>query len=171
MKDFMVDALILLMRDHTYHSITIGQITSKAGVNRSTYYRNFQSKEEIIKRFYCRILDEGVSRVSAPDTIDLENYLTLMFRTFYEQKDALLSIHGDGLSYLLLDALNRHFSFHRQLEQGSFTDKMPLYYHTGGIFNNFLLWFDCNMEPTPEEFAKAALEVYPADRRPMLLQT
>ena len=91
MKDFMVDALILLMRDHSYHSITIGQITSKAGGNRATYYRNFQSKEEIIKRFYCRILDEGVSRVSMPETIVLENYLVLMFHAFYEQKDALLT--------------------------------------------------------------------------------
>ena len=169
MKDFMVDALILLMRDHSYHSITIGQITSKAGVNRSTYYRNFQSKEEIIKRFYCRILDEGVSRVSMPETIVLENYLVLMFHAFYEQKEALLSIHSNGLSYLLLDALNQHFTFYQQLEQGSFTEKMPLYYHTGGIFNHFLLWFNYAMGPTPEEFAKAALLVYPPKQRPLLL--
>lgn len=169
MKEYMVDALILLMQEKPYHEITIGQITDKAGVNRSTYYRNFQSKEEIVKRFYCRILEQGVSRVSNPDTIGLESYLSLMFHTFFEQKDALLSIHGGGLSYLLLDALNRHFSVYQKLEQSAFTDKIPLYYHTGGIFNTFLLWFDYNMEPTPEEFVKAALAVYPPKQRPMLL--
>lgn len=169
MKDYMVDALILLLRKQPYQSITVGQIAAKAGVNRSTYYRNFQSKEDIIKRYYCRILEQGLSRIENPDTIGMEPYLIQMFQTFYEQKEALLTVHRNGLSYLLLDALNNHFAFHRNLEQGTFVEKMPLYYHTGGIFNNFLLWFDCNMEATPEEFAKAALLVYPSSHRPMLL--
>lgn len=169
MKDYMVDALILLLQKQPYQEITIGQITDKAGVNRSTYYRNFQNKEDIIKRFYCRILEQGISKIENPNTIGMERYLIQMFQTFYEQKETLLNIHRNGLSYLLLDALNGHFTFHKKLDQGSFIEKMPLYYHTGGIFNSFLLWFDCNMEATPEEFAKAALTVHPPTHRPMLL--
>ena len=83
MKDYMVDALILLLRKQPYQSITVGQIAAKAGVNRSTYYRNFQSKEDIIKRYYCRILEQGLSRIENPDTIGMEPYLIQMFQTFY----------------------------------------------------------------------------------------
>ena len=47
-KECIVTALIELMKVRDYHSISITEITHKAGVSRMTYYRYFSSKEEIL---------------------------------------------------------------------------------------------------------------------------
>ena len=48
MKEYITEALLQLMKKKEFEKLTIEEITSKAGVNRSTYYRNFKSKEMII---------------------------------------------------------------------------------------------------------------------------
>ena len=40
----------------------------------------------------------------------------------------------------------------------------------GGVFNNFILWFDCNMEPVPEIFAEIAAKICLPNAKPVLLQ-
>lgn len=44
LKLYISEALILLLEKKEFSEITIKEITKKAGVNRSTYYRNFKSK-------------------------------------------------------------------------------------------------------------------------------
>lgn len=56
-KDYISQALLLLMQKKSYSQITIQEITKEAGVNRSTYYRNFNSKETIIQYVFGEIID------------------------------------------------------------------------------------------------------------------
>ena len=53
MKEYMAESLLWLLQRKAFADISISEITDKAGVNRATYYRNFTSKEEIV-RFYLR---------------------------------------------------------------------------------------------------------------------
>ena len=50
-KECIVTALIELMKVRDYASITITDLTRKAGVSRMAYYRNYTSKEDIISKF------------------------------------------------------------------------------------------------------------------------
>ena len=143
-RDYVVEALLILMHTKDYNSITIGQITEKAGVNRSTYYRNFYSKEDIIRRFYARLLEKSLDSLDENVKSTMRSYLKVHFNTFYEKKDELLLIHKAGLSYLLLDVLNMIFIDKQHLEH-DFIKEISVYYHTGGIFNSFLLWFEKGM--------------------------
>lgn len=52
MCDYLAQALLILLKDHEFDQITISQLTEKAGVNRSTYYRHFASKQQLAQ--YCR---------------------------------------------------------------------------------------------------------------------
>ena len=47
-KDCIATALIKLMKQKKYEDITITDIANTAGVSRVTYYRNYNSKEDII---------------------------------------------------------------------------------------------------------------------------
>lgn len=167
-RDYVVEALLILMRSKDYNSITIGQITDKAGVNRSTYYRNFDTKEDIIRRFYARLLEKSLSSMDENDKASTRDYLRVHFNTFFENKNELLLIHKAGLSYLLLDVLNTVFIDKQQLET-DFIKELSVYYHTGGIFNSFLLWFEKGMSISPDDFASICAEVYPSSKKPMLL--
>jgi len=167
-RDYVVEALLILMHTKDYNSITIGQITEKAGVNRSTYYRNFDSKEDIIRRFYARLLEKSLDSMGENAKASTRSYLKVHFNTFYEKRDELLLIHKAGLSYLLLDVLNMIFIDKQHLEH-DFIREISIYYHTGGIFNSFLLWFEKGMSISPDDFASICAEIFPSEKKPMLL--
>lgn len=57
-KDKIVQSLIELMETHEFEEITVKDISELAEVNRSTYYRNFKSKEDIIKYKLESMMDE-----------------------------------------------------------------------------------------------------------------
>jgi AraC-like DNA-binding protein len=42
------------LQEHDYYAIDVTKISKKAGVSRATFYRIFQSKEEIIKAYFER---------------------------------------------------------------------------------------------------------------------
>lgn len=54
-KSYIADALLILMTKKDYKDITIGEIVDKAGVNRSTYYRHFEKKDDVIRYFLDKI--------------------------------------------------------------------------------------------------------------------
>ena len=47
-KNSIVNALIDLMREKNFEAISVSEITARAGVSRVSYYRNFDSKEDIL---------------------------------------------------------------------------------------------------------------------------
>ena len=57
MCDYIVEAMFILLREKDFESIRICDIASLAGVNRSTYYRHFRSRQDIA-RLYCQRLLE-----------------------------------------------------------------------------------------------------------------
>ncbi|MCR5505964.1 MAG: TetR/AcrR family transcriptional regulator [Bacilli bacterium] len=54
-------ALLKLMDEKPYQSISITEICDKAGVSRMAYYRNYNSKEEILTK-HAEMIVEGVKK-------------------------------------------------------------------------------------------------------------
>lgn len=165
MKGYMADALLILMREKVYADITIGEITTKAGVNRSTFYRNFDSKDEIIKHYVKQIIYSHKASLPERQT-SIEDYLLGMFAYYYGYKNELLMIHEAKVTYIMLDTFNETFSAIRAdtTPEGQYAT----HYHTGGIYNTFLLWFEGGMTETPAEMAEITMSYYPANLRPYL---
>ena len=44
-------ALSQLLKEKSFSSITVSELTKKAGVSRMTYYRNYSSKEDIFEAY------------------------------------------------------------------------------------------------------------------------
>lgn len=168
MKDYIADSLLLFMRNKPYDVITIGEIAAKAGVNRSTYYRNFESKEDIIKYYFMRIINEYLDTLDTSKAIGIQEYLTGMFAVFKQYQQPLLLIYQRGVAYHILDALNTAFAL--ETDSHTFDELLSVSYHTGGIFNSFQLWFSDNMEKSPAEMVEAILSTLPPGFTPMLMR-
>lgn len=160
-KQYLAESLLILMSSRPYAKITVAQIADRAGVNRSSYYRHFESKEDIL-RFYLRaVMAEYLAAFRRGRRHDYPSYLLQMFRTFYGHRDDLLLIHKNGLSHLLLDVLNEGFRFD-EIEASSDRDRQyEAAYHIGGIYNDMLLWMRHRMEETPEQMTASALSFRP----------
>ena len=169
MKEYMAESLFRLLQRKAFADISISEITDKAGVNRATYYRNFTSKEEIV-RFYLRgIMGSFLEEYETHDEISLETYLFGLFSHFFTYRLQLLALYQNGLSHLFLDVFNELFE-ERQSEK--FHDpetQFNLFYHIGGIYHFFVLWLAHDMKETPAHLAKIAASNFPANAKPLLL--
>lgn len=165
MKGYMAEALLILMDKKDYADIAISEITEKAGVNRSTFYRNFKSKDEIIKYFFNQIIYKHYVSVT-PNSTSIPDYLLEMFTHYYNYKKELLLMYKANITYIILDALNESFlAIHSDTTvEGCYATR----YHTGGIYNVFLLWFDGGMKEKPIEMAKISWSYFPANLRPYM---
>lgn len=62
-KEKLTDALFLLMEKDSFSDITILQITQYANVSRATFYRNFETKEDIIRYSVSKKANEFIEHI------------------------------------------------------------------------------------------------------------
>lgn len=166
MKSYIVEALLILMSEKEFQSITVEEIVTKAGVNRSTYYRHFNGKDDVIFYFLDSVMREYLEKAKLQKP-DLKTYLQNIFGHFLIYKKQLLIIYHAGLSVILLSVLEKYF--HSQIDTcKSLEEQYKVSFYIGGIFNHFLMWFSRNMKESPEEMAEYALLVLPSQFVPYL---
>ncbi|MDO5294492.1 MAG: TetR/AcrR family transcriptional regulator [bacterium] len=169
MKEYIIESFLLLLQENKYEQITIGEITVKAGVNRSTYYRHFNSKDDIICAYFENLLVDYMDNAFVPDLSALEDYLLPLFTIMYKNKKELMCIHKSGHSHLLLHVFNKYF-ITRNNNSSNLTT-LQFYYHAGGIFNINQFWFDQDMNIPPKEMAKLAVNTFPKEYLPLVQRT
>ncbi|WP_302610262.1 TetR/AcrR family transcriptional regulator [uncultured Mitsuokella sp.] len=160
-QSYIVEALLLLLKKKSYGKITIAQIAEKAGVNRSSYYRHFETKEDIIRFFLKGIMEEYQAAYEKRPDKSFAAYMHQCFTTFYAYREDLLTIHRAGLSFLLLDVLEDCFRFQDIPDVVGSPKQFEVSYHIGGIFNNMLLWLRHGMQETPDQMTAIALSFKP----------
>ncbi len=168
MKQYISESLLLLMENKRYSDISIEEITQKAGVNRSTYYRNFSSKEEVIKFFIEEIMNAFIENYSNMKSKSLFTYLNSLFEYFYKFKAQLILIYQNELFYVALEVFNRIFEKQQPQKFSDNKELYGLYYHIGGIYNFFILWLTHGMIEPPEELTQIAMAIFPPGTRPRL---
>lgn len=141
-RERIVAALTELMSTQDYATITITQITQKAGVSRMTYYRNYSSKEDILRKFmddvgdciHAKIVDQVLHK-------DAYQYYYTLFETLGEYAALVNAALTAGLDGLILDCISRNMdlTFLGTLEH-PVAEKYLLRYHAGAFFHVFIEW-------------------------------
>lgn len=159
MKSYIVDALLILMKQKNYTDITVSEIVKKAGVNRSTYYRHFEAKEDIIKYFLDNISKDILEWDKAKEN-NFEEHLVNVYRHYYRHRKQMMTIYRNGLSILFLDILKKYLGADAHKDEEA-SIQYAIAFHIGGTFNHFMLWFSRDMSDSPEEMAAYTLAVLP----------
>ena len=162
----IVQSLLLLLQDKSIEEISVKEIVEKAGVNRSTYYRHFGTKQDVVRHFYRLRLDEYLSCVSAD--ISARAYLTGMFESFLRYKKELILLDQRGLSFLLLEELNTRIAQVHGNNKAAI-HSLACNYHIGGVFNSFRYWLFEDMATPPDKLAHQCMMFLPRDFYPHLL--
>ena len=105
LKECMADALLQLMLKKDFARITVNEIADAAGVNRSTWFRNFANKNEAITfklvRMWYRWADEHGIKEHHRYTIENAG---VFFAFNYSIKDILDVIHRAELQSCIYEA-------------------------------------------------------------------
>src|ERR687893_810862 len=113
-RRLIVDALLALMQEKRYDRITVQEIIDRADVGRTTFYAQFQSKEDVLQSEFARVLDllHEEHCVSVEDPID-HLLPSLGFLRHIQEHQSLFSalLRGRG-SDLHEQAVHRHLRDH-----------------------------------------------------------
>ena len=98
-KKWISDALTELMRKKPFDEITVKDITDKAGVARLTFYRHFETKEEVLNYRFQELFSEYLSTLENTEAKNLLEALTICFTYWKKNTTQIITLKENGLSW------------------------------------------------------------------------
>ena len=164
-KAEITQALLILMQKHPYSEITVKQIILEARLARKTFYRNFDSKDDVLLSLIRGILREYFDIVNNAKG----DVLTTIFSYADKHRELLLLLDRNDMLHIPLSCMNEYApmlgsSQNRQLNPFAklFEGLDPGYLiamNIGAVWNVISLWIHRGMEDEPEE-VRATIEQY-----------
>ena len=147
-RESITEALILLMQKQPYDSITVTELTRKAGVGRVSFYRNYKSKDDIL----IQKLDEvGVDWWRRQSGQPGANYAYALACHGQTIREILLLLYRHNLRHLLLTNIwNCCGPSPEDGVRGAYSKAVL----AGAIFGLCDEWISREMVETPEEIGQ-----------------
>lgn len=145
-RESIVDALFGLLENKDYQDITMAEIADRAGVNRSTCYRNMGSKDGILTSFYESLTDRHLAMYRSMSERKDDDYFRAIFVTYYSEKERLIICQRKGVLHLMIGILEDRMI----RASGGGDDRYSVAYHVGGIYGFLSKWISGGMEEPPE---------------------
>lgn len=154
-KDSITDALLTLLKNKTLDKITITEITNKAGVGRVSFYRNFDSKEDIIDKYLEKVTDEFIQNSGIDfKNNDVKTYITILFNHLEKHKDFANSLYKSNCLYLVEKQFKRIFE-----KKNYDYNEYKRQFYIGGVYNIYHYWLVSGFKETPEELANNLVDL------------
>ena len=96
-KESLTEALFILMRNKPFEEITITEISKLAGVSRISFYRNFDSKEDVLVKYLFEKSMDAFSKYQAQST---QEKLIAMFKSIDHLHEVVDLLYQQNLSHL-----------------------------------------------------------------------
>jgi len=147
----ITEALFLLMKDQDFSRITITDITKKAGVGRVSFYRNFDSKEDVIQKYLDRLTLEFKNDLHIDQIRDNHRlYVSAIFNHLGQHKELITMLDAAGLLHIIKQEFDRAF-----LTLKSARLPESVCYMTAGAYYNLLYyWMNNGFKETPDELSQ-----------------
>lgn len=162
-KKSIEDAFFVLLKDKNFSEITVTDIVKKADVARTSYYRNFHSREDIITEYIERLREEidlafEYSEKTFGDTLNIQT-LTVHISYYLKEKHNILLLYENGFGTLMLDETNRYIEEAFGDMCCNSIERYHLYFTSGAIFNAMIQWLKSGAKETPGEMAQIIMEL------------
>lgn len=153
-KKNITESLFLLMQKKELSEITVTEIIKKAGVARASFYRNYQSKEEVLSVLIDDILEKYLDgRDFSAVKYDSYEGVRKTFSYFEKYQKYALGLHRCGFTALLCEKLN---AFH-ELVAGSMPvdsiERYSIYIFMGALLNTALSWLSGGKKESVDEIS------------------
>lgn len=140
-KKCITNTLFRLMQTKSLSDITITELVQGAGVARASFYRNYESKEDVLVTLIQDVLELFRQEMhEGPQGLYSYENILLSFQFFYKYRSYILDLYRSGFALAILEELNR---FHESIAgtmRFSSTEKYTLYMYIGALFNTAITW-------------------------------
>lgn len=155
----LIDAMLRLMEHESVAKISITELCDAAGVTRTTFYRIFHSKEDVLSAWIRDVALEFMEKHALELRRDeLRSYIVLLFQYLKTYAPSCKRIDNEGLSYLIADEFDATFSEVYEETLGTYNTA----FLAGGLYHVYILWLHDGCKETPEQIGELIVpSVYP----------
>lgn len=161
-KKWIIDALFILMEQKRFEKISITEIVNRAGVSRLTFYRNFESKEQILLLHFDLLFDKYLESAKE-NSGDLHLTIKHCFEFWGEHTGENNLLIKNDLTPLLYQSFDRYLDQLLKklglLNEFSYFQKKFL---TGGIISVMLEWVINPRGRNPDDMANMIMKICPS---------
>ncbi len=163
-RQWLIQSLLDLMDKKEYSEITVTEIAEHAQLSRRTFYRIFNSKEELLEQYFSAIFSEYVSCFDKSVCYSMEEIIKIFFTFCEKHIDFLKLLQKNHLLYDLLEQFNLilpviHDTVRgdRAIYQTALEKKIALLASAGALWNILAEWIQMKNRPAPEEISRIIL--------------
>ncbi len=104
-KKQITAALLALLKEKPLSEISISELTSRAEIGRVSFYRNYGSKEDILKEESDRLIGEwGKLYESNPESAP-QTLFPSLFDFYRDHKDFYTTLYEAGMSSIMMETI------------------------------------------------------------------
>lgn len=159
-KSWLVNALLKLMKDKNFSSISIKEIAESAQLDRRTFYRHFNSKDELLIYYIDILSKEYFEKMSSHKELSISTVTYTYFEFWEKHMDFLNVIYKNNLQIYILNSYNQYMSKLYGILKPEISNsikhdyKYGLAFKIGGFWNILFEWIKDDARIEPEEMAK-----------------
>lgn len=163
-KKKITEALFVLLKGKKISEITISDIAAESKTARSTYYRNFKTKEDIISEFMNNMHDEIITPNEFSDSNMVFNcdYMIAGFEKSLtacsKNRDYILTMYHNGFGSLILELLNRYIEESIGDMPAKSIKRYKLYFIAGAVYNVLIKWLEDGAQESSKKIAALCAE-------------
>jgi AcrR family transcriptional regulator len=158
-RAFLVEALLILMKEKKIQDISISELCLKAGVSRMGFYRNYNYREDIIIEYLDYLFGNYMKELQKKEILTLYDFAESFFRHFKQHKNFITSLIRSEIQTLLLDSFSRYlqeidinFSNLNSIDDNiSFLQRQFI---SGGLYQLLISWVKNGCEPEITQMVK-----------------
>ncbi len=151
-KDSIALAFFSLLRECKEEDITVTEIVNMAQVSRMAYYRNFDSKIEIIKYYINETIWSELNALLGENIEWLSGeFNTHFFHIMKKYRDIIILLNNRGYASIILNAFNEKNEELAGDMPATSVDRYKLYCAAGAGFNVALMWLRGGCRESEEE--------------------
>ena len=118
-RKLLQDALVELIGDHSFESITVRDIAHTATVNHATFYRHYQDKYHLAQAVFAEAFDSMVLAVGSPkkplleddaDSPDFQKAWTFLFKHVAENARLYRTLFNESGNTAFIRRIRSHFA-------------------------------------------------------------
>ena len=98
-------ALLDLLREKKLADRSVSELTEMAGVGRVSFYRNYQTKEDILRAESDRLIQEWGKLYEANPESAPETLFPSLFDFYREHRDFYTTLYEAGMSTIMMDTI------------------------------------------------------------------
>lgn len=158
-RRWITKALLELMMDKPYQKISITEIAEEADVVRRTFYRNFESKEDVIKTYIESIFRGFINTVKENESINTQDVAKDFFEYMNRHKVFLNLLQEHDMFDLILKVFEERIFENTKTdwaEEKKETDVLVKYSRSfliAGLWYMLEHWLKAGTLETPSELA------------------